>query len=242
MSLAFELGPRVVDRPVSEAPRREGEQSRANLLREALLDLGRHGDRVGSVLALEIGLDPPEAVRDYLDTFDVGSLKVNYDPANLLVNGFDPVKGIIPLHRRIAHAHARDARRSTVSRGAQEVPLGAGDIDWLSYVGVAGGDRVSRLADDRTGDGRGSAQGRGARCGLPEADAGAGLIAAHAVEHGRAADGSMISLSPAPRSGRPPRPGRPTRRLRHVAFRPVDGLLGHVQQENEDVVGRPYLS
>jgi L-ribulose-5-phosphate 3-epimerase len=133
MSLAFELGPRVV---VVQCPKLPGEKEdvRANLLRDALTDLGRHGDRVGSVLALEIGLDPPEAVASYLDTFDVGSLKVNYDPANLLVNGFDPVKGIIPLHRRIAHTHARDARRSAVSRGAQEAPLGGGDIDWLSFV------------------------------------------------------------------------------------------------------------
>jgi L-ribulose-5-phosphate 3-epimerase len=133
MSLAFELGPRVV---IIQCPKLPGEQeeARANLLREALADLGRHGDRVGTVLALDIGLDPPEAVAAYLDTFDVGSLKVNYDPANLLVNGFDPVKGVIPLHRRIAHTHARDARRSTVSRGVQEIALGAGDVDWLGYV------------------------------------------------------------------------------------------------------------
>ncbi|HKB01266.1 MAG TPA: sugar phosphate isomerase/epimerase, partial [Gemmataceae bacterium] len=133
MSLAFELGPRVVIVQCPKLPG-ENEEDRANSLREALTDLGRHGDRVGTVLALEIGLDPPEAVAAYLDTFDVGSLKVNYDPANILVNGFDPVKGILPLHRRIAHTHARDARRSTVSRGAQETALGAGDIDWLSYV------------------------------------------------------------------------------------------------------------
>lgn len=133
MSLAFELGPRVVVVPLPNLPG-DTEPERARLLREALLDLGRHGDRVGSVLALEVGMDVPEAVGAYLDTFDVGSLKVNYDPANLLVNGFDPVKGVIPLHRRIAHTHARDARRSTVSRGAQEVPLGAGDVDWLSYI------------------------------------------------------------------------------------------------------------
>ena len=134
MSLAFELGPRVVIAPLPKLPG-DAEPERARLLREALLDLGRHGDRVGSVLALEVGMDAPEGVAAYLDTFDVGSLKVNYDPANLLVNGFDPVRGVIPLHRRIAHTHARDARRSTVSRGAQEVPVGAGDIDWLSYIG-----------------------------------------------------------------------------------------------------------
>jgi sugar phosphate isomerase/epimerase len=134
MSLAFDLGARIVIVQCPKLPG-EGEESRANLLREALIDLGRHGDRVGSDLALEIGLDAPEAVVAYLDQFDVGSLKVDYDPANLLVNGFDPVKGIIPLHRRIAHVHARDARKISVSRGAQEVPLGAGDVDWLSFVG-----------------------------------------------------------------------------------------------------------
>jgi sugar phosphate isomerase/epimerase len=133
MSLAFEMGPRVAVVPCPKLPG-ESEVERARLLREALVDLGQYGDRVGSVLALEIGLDPPEAVRDYLATFDVGSLKVNYDPANLLVNGDDPVKGAVTLHRLIAHVHARDARKTTVSRGALEVPLGAGDIDWLSLV------------------------------------------------------------------------------------------------------------
>ncbi|HEX3146529.1 MAG TPA: sugar phosphate isomerase/epimerase family protein [Gemmataceae bacterium] len=133
MAMAFEMGPRIAIAPLPKLPG-ENEPERARLLREALLDLGRHGDRVGCVLALEVGMDAPDAVVAYLDTFDVGSLKVNYDPANLLVNGLDPIAGIIPLHRRIAHTHARDARRSTVSRGAQEVALGAGDIDWLSYV------------------------------------------------------------------------------------------------------------
>lgn len=133
LGMAFELGPRVVIAPCPKLPG-ESEIERARLLREALTALGRHGDRVGSVLALEIGLDPPEAVRDYLASFDVGSLKVNYDPANILVNGFDPVKGVIPLGQLIAHTHARDARKTTVSRGAQEVALGSGDVDWLSYI------------------------------------------------------------------------------------------------------------
>jgi sugar phosphate isomerase/epimerase len=133
MTFAFEMGPRIAVVPCPKLPG-ESEIERGRLLREALSDLGRHGDRVGTVLALEIGLDAPEAVRDYLATFDVGSLKVNYDPANLLVNGFDPVKGVIPLHRLIAHTHARDARKTTVSRGALETSLGAGDVDWLSYI------------------------------------------------------------------------------------------------------------
>ncbi len=133
MSLAFELGSRVVIVPCPKLPA-EGEDVRATLLREALADLGRHGDRVGVLLALEIGLDSPEAVAAYLGSYDVGSLKVNYDPANLLVNGFDPVKGVIPLHKLIVHTHARDVRRTSLTMGAKEVRLGAGDIDWLSYI------------------------------------------------------------------------------------------------------------
>ena len=133
MSLAFELGSRVVIVPCPKLPA-EGEDVRATLLREALADLGRHGDRVGVLLALEIGLDSPEAVAAYLGSYDVGSLKVNYDPANLLVNGFDPVKGVIPLHKLIVHTHVRDVRRTSLTMGAKEVRLGAGDIDWLSYI------------------------------------------------------------------------------------------------------------
>ncbi len=133
LSLAFDLGSRVVIVPCPKLPG-EGEDVQATLLREALADLGRHGDRVGVLLALEIGLDSPEAVAAYLGSYDVGSLKVNYDPANLLVNGFDPVKGVLPLHKLIVHTHARDVRRTSLTMGAKEVRLGAGDIDWLSYI------------------------------------------------------------------------------------------------------------
>src|SRR5438309_11763127 len=50
MSLAFELGPRTVVAPLPNLPG-DAEPERARLLREALLDLGRHRDRVGAVLA-----------------------------------------------------------------------------------------------------------------------------------------------------------------------------------------------
>jgi sugar phosphate isomerase/epimerase len=133
MTLAYELGARIAIAPCPRLPD-VTEVSRAQLLREALLALGAHGDRVGITLALEIGLDSGDRVRDYLAGFDVGSLGVNYDPANMLLNGHDPVQNLTPLRDRMAHTHARDARATTVSGVAQEVPLGAGDVDWLSYV------------------------------------------------------------------------------------------------------------
>ncbi|HEY1191736.1 MAG TPA: TIM barrel protein, partial [Gemmata sp.] len=110
----------------------EATAPRALLMRESLLALGAFGDRVGCLVALEIGFDPAQKVKEYLAGFDVGSLKVTFDPANFLLHGHDPLANLMPLEGLVAHVHARDARSAGVSRGMQEVPLGAGDIDWMA--------------------------------------------------------------------------------------------------------------
>jgi sugar phosphate isomerase/epimerase len=61
---------------------------------------------------------------------------VNYDPANLLMNGFEPLESLRALNRLVVHGHAHDARRSSASRAAQEVPAGHGDIDWMMLAAV----------------------------------------------------------------------------------------------------------
>jgi L-ribulose-5-phosphate 3-epimerase len=135
MSLAFDLGPRVVIVQAGRVPPAE-DLTRTALVTEALTALGRHGDRVGTTLALETGLESGAALRDFLARFDTGGLGVNLDPANLLLHGFDPYASASDLRRRVVHAHARDARASGASRLAAEVPLGHGDIDWLQFLGV----------------------------------------------------------------------------------------------------------
>lgn len=133
MQLAFDLGARRVVVPCPKLPD-ETASPRAQLLRESLLALGTHGDRVGTVIALEIGFDPADKVKEYLATFDTGSLKVTFDPANFLVHHHDPLASLAPLKGLVAHVHARDARNAGLSRGLQEVPLGAGDVDWLALT------------------------------------------------------------------------------------------------------------
>lgn len=133
MQLAFDLGPRRVIVPLPKVPQ-DAAAPRALTAREALTALGLFGDRAGTVLALEVGLDPGDKVRDYLSSFNTGSLLVNFDPANFLLNGFDPLASLGALAGKVAHTHARDARTATVGGGAREVPVGAGDIDWMVYV------------------------------------------------------------------------------------------------------------
>jgi L-ribulose-5-phosphate 3-epimerase len=160
MALSFDLGPRIAIAEVGRVTEDENDPRRV-LLSEALLTLGQHGDRVGAVLALETGLESGEVLRKFLDGFDTGGLGVNLDPANLLIHGFNPYESTRALREKIVHTHAKDARRSGTSRQTQEVPLGHGDIDWLTYLGIleefgyrgwltvereSGADRVAEVA------------------------------------------------------------------------------------------------
>ena len=135
MSLSFDLGPRRVVIEAGQVPD-EKDLERTRLMTEALTDLGRHGDRSGTILALETGLESGDTLAQFLDRFDTGGLGVNLDPANLLSHGFSPFDALRALNRRIVHVHAKDARRGSSSRAMQEVPLGAGDIDWLQFLGI----------------------------------------------------------------------------------------------------------
>jgi sugar phosphate isomerase/epimerase len=133
MQLAFDLGAWRVVVPFPRIPEDEA-SPKARVLRESLLALGSYGDRVGTVVAAEIGYDPSEKVKQYFASFETGSLQVTYDPANMMLHGHDPIANLTPLKELLAHVHARDARNAGVSKGIQEVPLGAGDIDWMSFT------------------------------------------------------------------------------------------------------------
>lgn len=133
LTLSFDLGPRLVVVVVGRIPD-EASSTAARLLRESLLALGQHGDRVGAVLALETGLESGAALAAFLRQFDTGSLGVNLDPANLLMNGFDPYASTQALQGQIVHVHVKDARTTGPNRAAAEVPLGHGALDWMKLI------------------------------------------------------------------------------------------------------------
>jgi L-ribulose-5-phosphate 3-epimerase len=135
LALSYDLGPRKVIVQAGAVPE-DPQSPRRQTLMESLRALAQFGDRAGTVLALETGLEKGAVLAAFLDGFDTGSLGVNLDPANLLLHGFDPYESVQALGRRIVHAHAKDARQVSASRAAQEVPLGQGDIDWLKFLGV----------------------------------------------------------------------------------------------------------
>lgn len=135
MELAYNLGPRLVLLGVGTIPEKDDDPNRQRL-RTALADLSRHGDRIGCRIALDVGLESPHVMRDFLKTFDSGSLGVSVDPATLLMEKL-PVDGTVrTLGGLVLHSYARDAVPRRLDRPAREVPLGQGDIDWFSWLGV----------------------------------------------------------------------------------------------------------
>jgi sugar phosphate isomerase/epimerase len=135
MSLSFDLGPRVAIVQAGQVPEKP-DTPQAKWLTEALLALGQHGDRTGTVLALDTGLESGEVLAAFLDRFDTGGLGANLDPANLLMNRFDPYGSAQSLRRYVKHVQARDARQASANRAGQEVALGNGDLDWMRFLSV----------------------------------------------------------------------------------------------------------
>lgn len=109
------------------------DELRARAQREALSALAACGDRIGTRVALDTGAAAAEGVRDYLDTFDTDTLNVNFDPANAIRAGSDPVSALEALFGRVIHTHARDVR-AAVGGAWHEVALGTGDVDWAEYL------------------------------------------------------------------------------------------------------------
>jgi sugar phosphate isomerase/epimerase len=136
MTLSYDLGPRLAIVQAGRVPTPEELTPRAALLAEALRSLGQHGDRTGTILALETGLEEGTVLRAFLDRFDTGGLGVNLDPANLLLHDLDPYESTRALRDKVVHVHAKDARQNSANIRAQEVPLGNGDMDWIRFLGL----------------------------------------------------------------------------------------------------------
>jgi sugar phosphate isomerase/epimerase len=73
-------------------------------------------------------------LKNFLDSLGAKGLRVNYDPANLvMVAHDDPVQGVYVLKDYIVHTHAKDGK-ATGEKTFLEVPLGTGGVDYENYL------------------------------------------------------------------------------------------------------------
>jgi sugar phosphate isomerase/epimerase len=90
----------------------------------------------GVVIAFETGQETARLLRRTLDDLQCPNLKVNFDPANMLLyDRGDPLEAIELLGPDIRSVHVKDAKRPTVaSQWGEEVPLGQGQVDIRAFL------------------------------------------------------------------------------------------------------------
>lgn len=104
---------------------------------EAVRAIADYAGERGCCLATETGPEEPARLAEFLRAVGSGGACVNYDPANLCMNGFDHIEGVRILKPFIVHTHAKDGvYRSAREGGYKEVPLGKGDVDFPLYLEV----------------------------------------------------------------------------------------------------------
>jgi sugar phosphate isomerase/epimerase len=149
MEFAYELGAKVITIRIGRIPE-NAESEDYGVLRGVLNDLARHGNRVGTTLAITPSRDSAEALSKLLAAVTEGPAGVNFDPAAFLMGGHEPTQALRALHKSVAHFVIRDAVRD-VDAGGVEVPVGRGEVDWDEFIALVGdADYRGWLTVDRT--------------------------------------------------------------------------------------------
>jgi sugar phosphate isomerase/epimerase len=90
----------------------------------------------GVTVAFETGQETADLLRRTLDDLKCTNLKVNFDPANMLLyDKGDPLRAVEILGPDIRSVHVKDANRPTVpGTWGEEVPLGRGQVNIRAFV------------------------------------------------------------------------------------------------------------
>jgi len=90
----------------------------------------------GITIAFETGQESSSLLRRTLDDLKCPNLKVNFDPANMLLyDKDDPIKAVELLAPDIRTVHVKDANRPRIAgTWGEEVPLGAGQTNTKLFI------------------------------------------------------------------------------------------------------------
>jgi sugar phosphate isomerase/epimerase len=90
----------------------------------------------GVTVAFETGQETADLLRRTLDELQCPNLKVNFDPANMILyDKGDPLRAVEILGPDIRSVHVKDANRTKVpGTWGEEVPLGQGQVNIKAWV------------------------------------------------------------------------------------------------------------
>jgi len=152
IDLALDLGTNIITTHIGVVPADRSDPV-WSVLAEALNEVGSYAEERGAMLATETGPEEGATLRGLLEALDTSGVRVNFDPANFIIYGYDMRAAVDELLPYVVHTHAKDAR------GREEVPLGEGDVDFDWYIprirsqGFDGFFTIEReVGDDPVGD------------------------------------------------------------------------------------------
>ncbi len=134
LDLAKMMNCNVVTTHIGTVPAEEC--GKKEIMRAACRELALYADSIGSAFAVETGPETGAILADFLDSLGAGGVRVNFDPANLvMLAGDPPVNALKSLGKYIVHTHAKDGiKTSTTREGYLEVPLGQGGVNFDTYL------------------------------------------------------------------------------------------------------------
>ncbi len=153
VDLALELGSKIVTTHIGVIPDEKNDTYK--IMQAACNELAEYADSVGASFAVETGPEKAVMLKEFLDSLSARGVKVNLDPANLvMVTGDDPIQAVYTLKDYIVHTHAKDGiklkesdRHEIYGFFAQggigdlriweyftEVPLGEGKVNFPKYL------------------------------------------------------------------------------------------------------------
>ena len=103
---------------------------------DTLAKVSQLADEKGVTVAFETGQESAALLRRTLDDLKCPNLKVNFDPANMLLyDKDDPLKAVELLAPDIRTVHVKDANRPTTpGQWGEEVPLGQGQTNTREFL------------------------------------------------------------------------------------------------------------
>lgn len=114
----------------------DSQSNERKLLIEALCDLARYSNHIGTVLAITPTNDSAESLRALLDEVKTGPMGIDFDPAHFAMTGRPVADSLQHLYDYVSHVQLRDGTHGI--DGGQETAVGQGNVDWVEVLALLG--------------------------------------------------------------------------------------------------------
>jgi sugar phosphate isomerase/epimerase len=102
---------------------------------ESVKTIADYCEKNNQQFRLETGMESAAVLRQFIIDVNRSNVKVNFDPANLIMNGYEgPTEALNQLGEYTAEVHLKDGKRPRPGTKGHECPIGQGDVDFTNLL------------------------------------------------------------------------------------------------------------